>query len=85
MYNELKYIEEIEEKYLNNPIDYTNFNEKEFKNVLEFEYCKCKFDDNYNDRCILLNEIVDKKLKYILDNNDYNEEVNNLARNYYET
>ena len=86
LYNELKYIEEIEEKYLNNPIDYTNFNEEEFKNVLECEYCKCKFDDIYNDRCILLNEIVDKeKLIYILDNNDYNEEVNNLARNYYET
>ena len=86
MYNELKYIKEIEEKYLNNPIDYTNFNEEEFKNVLECEYYKCKFDDNYNDRCILLNEIVDKeKLKYILDNNDYNEEVNNLARNYYES
>ena len=86
LYNELKYIEEIEEKYLNNPIDYTNFNEKEFENVLECEYCKCKFDDNYNDRCIILNEIVDKeKLKYILDNNDYNEEVNNLIRNYYES
>ena len=86
LYNELKYIEEIEEKYLNNPIDYTNFNEEEFENVLECEYCKCKFDDNYNDRCIILNEIVDKeKLKYILDNNDYNEEVNNLARNYYES
>ena len=86
LYNELKYIEEIEKKYLNNPIDYTNFNEEEFENVLECEYCKCKFDDNYNDRCIILNEIVDKeKLKYILDNNDYNEEVNNLARNYYES
>ena len=86
LYNELKYIEEIEEKYLNNPIDYTNFNEEEFENVLECEYCKCKFDDNYNDRCIILNEIVDKeKLKYILDNNDYNEEVNNLAKNYYES
>ena len=86
MYNELKYIEEIEEKYLNNPIDYTNFNEEEFENVLECEYCKCKFDDNYNDRCIILNEIVDKeKLKYLLDNDDYNEEVNNLARNYYES
>ena len=86
LYNELKYIEEIEEKYLNNPIDYENFNEEEFENVLECEYCKCKFDDNYNDRCIILNEIVDReKLKYILDNNDYNEEVNNLARNYYES
>ena len=86
LYNELKYIEEIEEKYLNNPIDYTNFTEEEFENVLECKFCKCQFDDNYNDRCIILNEIVDKeKLKYILDNNDYNEEVNNLARNYHES
>ena len=86
LYNELKYIEEIEEKYLDNPIDYTNFNQNEFNNTLECEFCKCKFDDKYNDRCIILNEIVDKeKLKYILDNNDFNEEVNNLARNYYES
>ena len=86
LYNELKYIEEIEEKYLQNPIDYLNFDQNEFDNTLKCKYCKCKFDDNYNDRCILLNEIVDKeKLKYILDNNDYNEEVNNLARNYYES
>ena len=33
-----------------------------------------------------MNEIVDKqKLKSILDDNDFNEEVNNLARNYYES
>ena len=31
-------------------------------------------------------EICDKeKLKYILENNDFNEEVNNLARNYYDS
>ena len=40
LYNELKYIEEIEEKYLNNPIDHTNFDEEEFKNTLECEFCK---------------------------------------------
>ena len=58
----------------------------EFDNTLECEFCKCKFDDKYNDRCIILNEIVDKeKLKYILDNNNFNEEVNNLARNYHES
>ena len=86
LYNQLKYIEEIEKEYLNNPINYTNFNEEEFKNTLECEFCKCQFDNNYNDRCIILNEIVDKeKLKHILDNNDYNEEVNNLARNYFDS
>ena len=83
LYNELKYIEKIEEEYLNNPIDYTNFDEEEFENILECEYCKCKFDDYYNDRCIILNEIVDKeKFLHIIDNNDFNVEVNNIARNY---
>ena len=83
LYNELKYIEEIEEKYLNNPIDYSNFNEKEFDDVTKCEFCECEFNNEYNDRCIILNEIVDKeKLEYILNNNDFDEEVNNIARNY---
>ena len=86
LYNELKYIEEIEEEYLNNPIDYTNFYEEEFKNTLECKFCKCQFDDNYNDRCIILNEIVDKdKLLHIINNNNFNVEVNNLAKNYYDS
>ena len=38
LYNELKHIEEVEEKYLQNAIDYSNFNQKEFDDVL-----KCKF------------------------------------------
>ena len=50
LYNELKYIQEIEEKYLNNPIDYTNFDQNEFDNTLECKFCKCNFDDKYNDR-----------------------------------
>ena len=86
LYNELKYIEEIEEKYLQNPIDYSNFDQNEFDNTLKCKYCDCKFNHPYNDRCIILNEIVDKeKLKYILDNNDFDQEVNNLARNYYDS
>ena len=86
MYNELKYIEEVEENFLNNPIDYENFNEEEFDNTLKCEYCNCVFNHSYNDRHIILNEIVDReKLKYILDNNDFDEQVNNLARNYYES
>ena len=45
-----------------------------------------EFNHPYNDRYIILYEIVDKeKLKYILENNDFNEEVNNLARNYYDS
>ena len=86
MYNKLKYIEEIEENHLQNPIDYSNFDQNEFDNTLKCKYCDCEFDHPHNNRCIILNEIVDKeKLKYILDNNDYNEEVNNLAKNYYDT
>ena len=86
LYSELTYIEEIEERYLNNPIDYDNFNQEEFDNTLKCKYCDCQFDHPYNDRIIILNEIEDKqKLKAILDNNNFNEEINNLARNYYES
>ena len=86
LFNELKYIEEIEENHLQNPIDYTNFNQNEFDNTLECEYCDCEFNHPHNDRCIILNETVDKeKLKYILDSNDFDLEVNNLAKNYYDS
>ena len=86
LYSELKYIEEIEENHLQNPIDYSNFDQNEFDNTLKCKYCDCEFNHPHNDRCIILNEIVDKeKLKYILDNNDYNQEINNLAKNYYDS
>ena len=86
LYNELKYIEDIEENHLQNPIDYSNFDQNEFDNTLKCKYCDCEFNHSYNDRCIILNEIVDKeKLKYILDNNDYNQEINELAKNYYDS
>ena len=86
MYNELKYIEKIEETHLQNPIDYSNFDQNEFDNTLKCEYCDCEFNHPHNDRCIISNEIVDKeKLKYILDNNDFDQEVNNLAKNYYDS
>ena len=86
LYNLLKYIEEIEENYLQNPIDYSNFDQNEFDNTLKCKYYDCEFNHSYNDRCIILNEIVDKeKLKYILDNNDFDQEVNNLAKNYYDS
>ena len=89
LYNELKYIEEIEEieeNYLQNPIDYSNFDQEEFDNTVKCKYCDCEFNHPYNDRCIILNEIVDKeKLFYILENNDFDQEVNNLAKNYYDS
>ena len=59
LYNELKYIEDIEENYLQNPIDYSNFDQNKFDNTLKCKYCDCEFNHNYNDRCIILNEIVD--------------------------
>ena len=83
---ELVYIDSIESNYLQNEIDYSNFNQEEFDNVKICKYCNCEFNHPYNDRYIILYEICDKeKLKYILENNDFNEEVNNLARNYYDS
>ena len=83
---ELVYIDSIESNYLQNEIDYSNFDQEELDNVKFCKYCKCEFNHPYKDRYIILYEIVDKeKLKYILENNDFNEEVNNLARNYYDS
>ena len=82
----MKYIKDIEEDHLQNPIDYSNFDQDKFDNTLKCKYCDCEFNHSYNDRCIILNEIVDKdKLKYILDNNDYNQEINDLVENYYDS
>ena len=86
---ELTYIDDIESNYLQNEIDYSTFNQQEFDSVKICkicEYYKCEFNHPYNDRYIILYEICDKeKLKCILENNDFNEEVNNLARNYYDS
>ena len=69
---------------MQNEIDYSTFNQEEFDNIKICKYCNCEFGHPYNDRYIILFEIVDKeKLKNILENNACNEEVNNLARNYY--
>ena len=82
----MKYIEEIEENYLQNPIDYSSLDQEKFDSTLKCKYFDCEFNHSYNDRCIILNERVDKeKLKYILDNNDYNQEINELAKNYYDS
>ena len=79
-----KYIENVENKYLKNDIDYDSFDQEEFDNTKSCKFCKSNFDHEYKDRIVILEEICDKeKLKYILDNNDIDEEVNNLTRNYY--
>ena len=45
-----------------------------------------KFDKDYNDRKIELYERVDKnKLKYIIDNYEFNEETENILKLYYES
>ena len=83
---ELVYIDDIENNYLQNEIDYSTFNQEEFDSIKICKYCNCKFNHTYNNCYIILYEICDKeKLKYILENNDFNEEVNNLARNYYDS
>ena len=80
----LKYIENVENNFLKNDIDYDSFDQEEFDKTRSCKFCKSNFDHEYNDRIIILEEICDKeKLKYILDNNDFDEEINNLARNYY--
>ena len=83
---ELIYIKDIENNYSKNEIDYSIFNQEGFDNIKICKYCNCEFNHPCNDRYIILYEICDKeKLKYILENNDYNEEVNKLARNYYDS
>ena len=83
---ELIYINDIECNYLQNEIDYSTFNQEEFDDVKICKYCDCEFNHPYNDRYIILYEICDKeKLNYILENNDFNEEVNTLAKNYYDS
>ena len=83
---ELIYIDDIESNYLQNEIDYSNFNQEELDSIKICKYCNCECNHPYNDRYIILYEICDKeKLKFILENNDFNEEVNNLARSYYDS
>ena len=81
---ELRYIEDIENQYLQNEIDYSNFNQEEFDNAKICKYCNCEFNHPYDNRCIILNEIVDnEKLRNILENNDFNDEDSTLAKNYH--
>ena len=57
---ELIFIEDIENNYLQNEIDYSTFNQEEFDSVKICKYCNCEFNHPYNDRYIILYEIVDK-------------------------
>ena len=84
---ELDYVENINENILQYPIDMKNFNKEEFDKVDKCKHCDFNFDENYNNRKIILVEKVDKnKLKKIMDDygkNNINEETQkNLIRYY---
>ena len=84
--NELDYIEKINEKHLNYRIDMKTFDQEKFDNTTNCEYCDYKFDKDYDDRKIELYERVDKnKLKWIIDNYEFNEETENTLKLYYES
>ena len=84
--NELKYIEKINNKRLNYKIDMKTFDKEKFDNTTHCEYCNYKFDKDYNDRKIELYERVNKnKLKYIIDEYEFNEETENTLKLYYES
>ena len=83
---ELKYIEKINDKHMNNKIDRKTFGQEKFDDTTHCEYCNYKFDKDYNDRKIELYERVDKnKLKYIIDEYEFNEETENTLKLYYES
>ena len=84
--NELDYIEKTNDKHLNYRIDMKTFDQEKFDNTTNCEYCDYKFDKDYNDRKIELYERVDKnKLKWIIDNYEFNEETENILKLYYES
>ena len=84
--NELDYIEKTNDKHLNYRIDMKTFDQEKFDNTTNCEYCDYKFDKDYNDRKIELYERVDKnKLKWIIDNYEFNEETENTLKSYYES
>ena len=84
--NELDYIETTNDKHLNYKFDKKTLDREKFDNTTNCEYCDYKFDKDYNDRKIELYERVDKdKLKWIIDNYEFNEETENTLKLYYES
>ena len=84
--NELDYIEKTNDKYLNYKYDKKSVDKEKFNNTTNCEYCDYKFDKDYNDRKIELYERVDKnKLKWIIDNYEFNEETENTLKLYYDS
>ena len=84
--NELDYIKKINDKHLNYRIDMKTFDQEKFDSTTHCDYCNYKFDKDYNDRKIELYERVDKnRLKWIIDNYEFNEETENILKLYYES
>ena len=84
--NELDYIEKINDKHLNYRIDMKTFDQEKFDSTTHCDYCNYKFDKDYDNRKIELYERVDKnKLKWIIDNYEFNEETENTLKLYYES
>ena len=84
--NELDYIEEINEKVFDYPIDMSTFDQKMFDEITHCKYCNYDFNEKYNNRYITLTEKVDKyKLKRIIDDkyNDINKETRDNLIKYY--
>ena len=86
--DELDYIKNINENKLNFDIDMKNFNKEEFKNVKKCKHCDHEFNEDYNNRKIILIEKVDKyKLQRNIDDfddNNINEETQQNLKKYYE-
>ena len=83
---ELDYIENINEKVFNHPIDMTTFDQKTFDEITNCKHCHYNFQEKYNNRYITLTEKVDKyKLKRIIDDkyNDINKETKDNLIKYY--
>ena len=84
--NELDYIENINEKVFDYPIDMSTFDQKIFDGITHCKYCNYNFQEKYNNRYITLTEKVDKyKLKRIIDDkhNDINKETKDNLIKYY--
>ena len=83
---ELDYIDNINEKVFNYPIDMSTFNKKVFDEITHCKHCNYDFSEKYNNRYITLTEKVDKyKLKRIIDDkyNDINKETKDNLIKYY--
>ena len=85
--NELDYIENINEKVFDYPIDMSTFDQEKFDNTKSCKYCNHEFQNKFNGRVITLKEKVDKyKLKRIIDDfdNNINQETQDNLKTYYQ-